>query len=194
MVISAELKERRAQQAREAGKLGGRPRGSKNKATLEREAVLKGMQQRIMRSVDLLLDSQFTLARGQTFLYKIEKYYDTVTDDKGKARRILRSKPPKIVENPEEIRAYLEKIDSGEEEEYDQEADYYFITTKEPDNRAIESLKATAFGRSVQPVALTDTEGKDIVDHESKKKADQALAGYIGGAVGHPRARRKQRD
>ncbi len=52
---------------------GGRPKGKKSPKTLEREAILKAFRERAMRHADVLFNSQITLARGQTFLYKIEK-------------------------------------------------------------------------------------------------------------------------
>lgn len=176
--------------ARENGKKGGRPPGRKNDATLKREAVLKAMQQRIMTAADLLLDSQFTLARGCSYLYKIEKYFEKVTDDKGKTRRVLKRKPPKLVTDEWEIREYLAGVvDESELEDDDPTATYYFITTEKPDNRAIDSLYARTFGRAVQPVALTDSEGNDLIDDDSKTKTDKALREFIGR---HPRARRRK--
>src|SRR4051812_42190217 len=106
----------------------GRKKGSKEAATLQKEAVLVALRQRIMQSADLLFDAQMTLARGQTFLYKIEKYYEKVGN-----QRVLRRKKPQLVTEQWEIEAYLEgKIVEGELEDY--EATYYFITTKLPDN------------------------------------------------------------
>ncbi len=57
------------------GEKGGRPPGRLNNVTLERQAILKAMQQRIMEAADFLLDSQIVLARGVSYLYKIEKYW-----------------------------------------------------------------------------------------------------------------------
>lgn len=188
----------------ENGKNGGRPAGRKNDMTLKREAILKAMQQRIMAAADLLLDSQFSLARGQAYLYKIEKYYEKVKDDKGKERKVLRAKPPKLVESETEIRSFIEsEVEefNGNEISEGPDADYYFLTTKQPDNRAIEGMFSRTFGRAVQPVALTDVDGENIIDNESKTKARKAIAGFVktkakrahaGFVGGHPRARRKK--
>lgn len=172
------------------GELGGRPKGRLNNKTLERQAILKQMQQRIMGIVDSLLDSQITLARGVSYLYKIEKYWKKF----GKQRVLVR-KEPKRVTDEEEIREYLVGL-LPESDLHDEspEATYYFITTEKPDGRAIEALWNRTFGRNVQPVALTDTEGNDIIDNDSKAKAKKVLAGFLaGGGNGHPRARRKER-
>lgn len=191
----------RSDAARVNGKKGGRPRGRKNNATLKREAVLKAMQQRIMQATDLLLDAQFSKARGQQFLYKIEKYYEKVSDKEGKVRQILRAKPPKLVESQYEIRKYIESevlSFNGEMRNNEPDADYYFMTTKEPDTHAIDSLFSRTFGRSVQPVTVTDDDGKSIFDHDSKEKAQKALGAFFGASAAAapraPRARRKKRN
>lgn len=178
--------------AREYGKLGGRPKGSKTARVLRREAVLRALQERVMEAADLLFDAQFSLARGQQFLYKIEKYW--VKGKKGKA--VLKRKLPKLVTDPEEIRAYIERQlpESELDDDHNPAATYYFITTKPPDNKAIEGLKQTAFGKSIQPVALTDLNGNDVTDHESKIKAQKATSAFLSGSGGHPRARRVKRN
>lgn len=162
---------------REYGKLGGRPRGRKNDRTLKREEMLKHVQQRTMDVVDLLLDEQIHAARGQSFLFKVEKYYEKRKDKNGKEVEVLKQKPPELVTNQEEIRKYIEnKIAHGELE--DSEDTYYFITTKEPDTRTINDMFNRVFGRSVQPVAMTDTDGEPI-DHERKEKADKAIRAFL---------------
>ena len=173
--------------ARENGKKGGRPPGRKNNATLEKEAVLKAMQQRIMSQADHLLDAQFTIALGQTFLFKIEKYY--VKEGKGKGKKLI-VKDPKLVTDVEEIRMYLQgivdeenTIEAGETPERSKpDDDYYFITTKEPSNQALESVFKRTFGNAVQPIAFTDEDGKSIFDDESKTKTDKALGAFLGKA------------
>jgi hypothetical protein len=128
----------------------GRKKGSKSKATLEKEAVLKAFRERVMRNADILFDSQLTLARGQTFLYKIEK--ELQIGPKGGKRYV--SSKPKLVTNQWEIEAYLENtlIEGDPEDENDPNATYYYLTTKEPDNRAIDSMLDRTFGRATQPI------------------------------------------
>lgn len=188
----------------ENGQKGGRPPGRKNNETLRREEVLKAMQQRIMSAADLLLDAQFTLALGQTYLFKIEKYWEKVMDKEGKERKVLRHRPPERVTSEREMREYImQQIQetelgvAGDTETPD--ATYYFLTAKDPDGRSIDSLHSRTYGRSVQPVTLLDEDGKSIFDHESKTKSQKALGAFLGTpgpqkTVGHPRARRKQRN
>jgi len=83
----------------------GRPKGSKSATTLEKEKAFATLRQRIMRKADLLLDSQFSLAHGQQFLYKIEK--TKIVGPKGGVT--YKSEKPKLVTNEWEIRASLDE-------------------------------------------------------------------------------------
>jgi len=115
--------------ARENGKKGGRPKGAKSKATLEREAQLERFKQRVFEAFDPLMDAQLSLARGLSYLYKLD------VEDDGK-----RSKPI-LVTDPDEIRAYLA-------EDYNAlETTYYYITTKAPDNAALKDLFDRTLGK-----------------------------------------------
>lgn len=139
----------------------GRPSGAKNVATLERNKVLEGIRQRIMAKADLIVDKQMLLATGQQFLYKIEKeWIDLGTDRKGNKKGYYKAKRPKLVTSEEEIRFYLENqvdLANGDiEDEHDPAAVYYFITTKEPSNQALDSMLDRTFGRATQPVSGED--------------------------------------
>lgn len=130
----------------------GRKKGSKSKATLEKEAVLAAFRQRVMSHADLLFNAQFTAARGQTYLFKIEK--ELQIGPKG-GKKYIRSKP-KLVTELWEIEAYLEGlVEEGDmDDEDDPAATYYFLTTKDPDSRAADSLLDRAFGKSAQEIDL----------------------------------------
>ena len=142
------------------GKKGGRPKGAKSPTTLEKEAILKAFRERAMRHADILFDAQITLAKGQTFLYKIEK--EKITGPRGGVS--YRPKRPQLVTNQLEIEQYLEGlIDEGDiEDDQDRESTYYFITAKEPNNQAIDSLLDRTFDKPKQQTDLT-TNGKDIL-------------------------------
>jgi hypothetical protein len=136
----------------ENGKKGGRPKGTKNPETLLRESVLKEFRNKVMESADVLFNSQLHLARGQTYLYKIEK--ELQIGPKGGKKYV--SSKPKIVTSTAEIESYLRGLirDGDMEDENDPNATYYFLTTKEPDNRAIDSMLDRAFGKSSQSIEL----------------------------------------
>lgn len=122
----------------------GRPEGSKNEETLEKERVLREVKQRIMRKAQRLIDSQFSIAEGQQFLYRI----DTTIDEKGKKTK---SKPI-LVTDPEEISNYLDG-EYGDGQTMNTDTEYYFITTKEPINQAIDSMLDRTFDKAKQSVS-----------------------------------------
>lgn len=142
----------------------GRPEGSLTEATLEKQRVLNEVKQRIMRKAQRLIDSQFSLADGQQFLYRI----DTTIDSKGKSTR---SKPI-LVTDPNEISDYLDG-EYGDGDSANTETEYYYITTKEPVNQAIDSMldrtfdkakqstDVTSNGESIQAILVKFINGKD---------------------------------
>jgi hypothetical protein len=149
------------QTARENGKKGGRPKGSKSKATLKREAVIAAFRDRVMSVADQLLDAQLSLSKGQTFLYKIEK--EKVIGPKGGVS--YKNKKPVLVTNQEEIERYLERlVDEGDMDDENDPGDaYYYITTKEPNNMAIDSMLDRTFGKPVNAIELTGKDGERLL-------------------------------
>lgn len=139
-----------------ANKRRGRGLGKKNALTLEKEAVMKEYTQRVMQSAGRLLDYQMALARGLTYLFKIEK--EPVKTVRGKVK-FYRAKKPELVTDVNEIRAYLEgMIDNGDwDDKNDPSATYYYITSKDPDQNAIDSMLNRSFGRPTQAVDLDVT-------------------------------------
>lgn len=121
----------------------GRPKGSKNADTIEREAALRLYRERVSRQTDKLLDKQLSLAEGCQYLYVIR----TVDKKKQKAE---------LVKDPETIRLYLEGAlnQSGDEE-------WYYITTERPDNLAINSMMDRTYGKPQQSIDHT-TLGKKL--------------------------------
>lgn len=120
-----------SEKAREVGRLGGRPKGSKAPKTIEREKVMEEIRARVRRTAQRLLDAQYSIALGQQFLFKITQY-----------KNGTKSKP-ELITSEEKIRQYLNGELDNEENEY------YFITTKEPVNQAIDSLLDRTFGKAV---------------------------------------------
>lgn len=119
----------------------GRKEGTKNSNTIEDNIVKEEMRQRVIRSVGSLMDSQMNLAKGCQLLFKIVK----------------KGEKPILVVDQKEIENYL----AGEYE--DNKKEYYFITTKVPDNKAIDSLLDRTFGKARQNIGLDGGEkGKPI--------------------------------
>lgn len=154
----------------------GRPLGSTNKATRDKKEAEKYIKERIIKSVDSLLNSQMNLAQGVQMLYRI------ITNEKG-----IKSKP-ELITDLGTIEDYL----AGELE--DERNEYYFITTERPDNRALDSLIDRAFGKSRQNIGI---DGGDVDkpirllnyvrDNNGDKKDtedDEEDTGDTGGNVG----------
>lgn len=143
----------------ENGKKGGRPKGAKSTSTLEKEAVLKEFRQKILKSAEVLFNAQLQIATGQTYLYKIEK--EEIIGPKG--GKSYRNKKPELVTAPWEIEAYLQGVAEGNvDDESDPNAAYYFLTTKAPDNKAIDSLLDRGLGKVAQTVNTEDEDGKKL--------------------------------
>lgn len=129
----------------------GRPSGSTNKSTKEKKAVEEELKQRIMDVADVLFNSQLQLARGEHYLYKIEKEW--VKTGKGADTGYWRKKPATQVTTQWEIEAYLQGV--VEDAPLESEGDtYYFIVTKDPSNGAIDSMWNRAIGKVRQNVGL----------------------------------------
>jgi len=125
----------------------GRPKGSKNPDTLEKEKVLAAVKQRIMYSADSLFNAAKSAAIGSQYLFKIE----TGKDKKGNEYR----KKPQIVTSPFEISEVLDEMDDMGEYKDDDNNTYYFISTKDPDIRAFNALIDRAFGKNKDTVEMT---------------------------------------
>lgn len=119
--------------SRRNGQRGGRPLDRKNDATLEREAQLERLRQRVFEAFDPLINAQLSLARGVWYLFE-----EDIEDDDSKGRPIL-------VVDPEEIQACLA-------EDYNAlSMTYYYITTKVPENAALKDLWDPALGKKYVP-------------------------------------------
>ncbi len=123
----------------------GRPFGAKAKATLEREKVAEEVNQRIFNIANGLVNAQASLAKGVQILYRVDKR----TTATGK---VIEEKPV-IVTDPEEIKAYIDgELGSGEG--VNDESTYYYITTKEPQSQAVDSLMNRALGKPKETMEI----------------------------------------
>lgn len=115
----------------------GMPKGKKTRKTIQKEIELAYIKERVSRAKETIIDAQLSLARGLSYLYRIDK------DAKGN------NKKPELVTAQYEIEAYL----SGEADE----DSYYYITTVRPENNAIDSLLDRTVGK---PIQKNQIEGK----------------------------------
>lgn len=182
--------------SRENGKLGGRPIGSRSFTTQMREAMINEIRGRTHDVTKNLFNAQLTLAVGMTFLYKIEK--EKIVGPKGGIS--YRSKAPQRVTEIWEIESYLDDVvreQNGESIDEEEGATYYFITTKEPNNQAIDSLLDRTLGTAVKITEISGPGGsplttpevdpamiKDISKKLNELHRGASVAGY--GALARP--------
>ena len=129
---------------KEARKVG-RPKGAKSLRTLEKERVLEAYRQRVMSNADRLLNAQMSIALGQQFLFRIDK--TKVIGPKGGIS--YRNERPVLVTSETEIEDYINGnfVEGDVDDGKDPAASYYYITTKEPENQALEGILNRTFGK-----------------------------------------------
>jgi hypothetical protein len=144
--------------SRKNGQNGGRPPGRKNNKTLALEAEHEAFQQLVLQNLRPLFDAQLSLAKG------ISQVYRVTTGPRGGRS------DPELVTSQDELHEAIQAIHAGggygdiAEDEGGEEGEeggtithrYYFLTTKAPDGRAIDSLLDRVFGKSVQRIAGGD--------------------------------------
>ncbi len=121
----------------------GRPKGKLNAKTLEKTAVRDAFNQLVMRSATRLFNAQLDLALGEKQLFV--KYFV----GEGKDRKSV----VQVVTDPELIKEYL--IDDGATLNASGTDEYYYISTKPADNRAIQALLDRALGRAPDKLEIT---------------------------------------
>lgn len=118
----------------------GRPKATH---TLEAEKAKERIVQRVTKEVDALMDAQISLAKGISYVYRIDE--EKNADGKIKREHV-------IVTDPDEIREFLDEH-SGENGTVNDT--YYYITTEKPENPALESLLNRAYGKPKESVEHT---------------------------------------
>lgn len=124
----------------------GRPRGSRDPHTIEREAVLAEYRKRVCDHAQRLLDAELSVAQGCAYLYAKPKQAEKGQKER-KAERVT---------NPEIIRQFLDgELDNDE-------MDYYYITTEKPDTLTIRGMLDRTFDKPGQRLAVTDADGNSL--------------------------------
>lgn len=137
----------------------GRPKGSMNASSKERMKIKQALQERIAQHVDRLFNAQMTLAEGATMLFRVEKTEDGV------------AKKPELITDEDTIKRFIEEC--GGYDGVMDGTDYYFLTTKLPDNKAIDSMLDRAFGKAEAKLDIT-SEGESIVQPDEGLRVEFA--------------------
>ena len=116
----------------------------------------KDLKDRVLSSMNELINAQMNLAQGCQMLFVIH----TNKDSKGKTTR----DKPELITDQYTIEKYLagELTDDEGNRNEDDDENYYFITTNKPDNKALDSLIDRVFGKSTQRTELTGKDGEDL--------------------------------
>ena len=126
---------------KEAASRGGKANlGKKKQATIDRENVLNLAKDIIAGRTRKLVDTQTMLALGTIKVFRIR--YEFV----GKKRI---AQKPELVSDDETIANVLyHEYADGEDPSDDSE--YFFVTTKDPENQAIKDLLDRTFGKATE--------------------------------------------
>ena len=119
----------------------GRKQGTMNPETVDKLRALEVYKERVRQNADTLFNAQFSIAVGCSFLFVVK----TIISKDGKQTRMK----PELITDSGTIIKYL----NGDFDNNDKE--YYFISTKEPDNKAIESMFDRTFGKAQQSIDLS---------------------------------------
>ena len=129
-------------------KVGGKKKGKKNQKTIEKQIVEDEFKNRILSEIEGLLTAQLNIAKGTSYLYKIVTHKG-IKGGEGRKEHIL-------VTDPYEIKDFLDELEgeSGVNPNTDND-DYYYISTKQPDNKALDSLINRVFGKVKESLDIT---------------------------------------
>lgn len=154
----------------------GRPKGAKNKATLERQKVLDAFNQRVMAKADALFNAQLTLAVGSMKVFRVDE-----TEENGKKKR-----EHVHVTDADEIKRLLDEHDGASGVV---DGVYYYFSDVLPDNRAIDSMLNRALGKPKETLEHTGKDGGPIETSDASL-TDEQRAGRIAAILDAARARR----
>lgn len=115
----------RGDHSRENGKKGGRPKGAKNKSTLDKEAARERLRERVLAQFAPLIDAQIANAKGLSHFFLRDE----------KTKQFVRITDPKQIEIA---------LNMGEG---DGEGKYYWIHTKDPSTQAFTDLMNRALDK-----------------------------------------------
>lgn len=124
----------------------------KRKSTLLKEEVFKDTQNIIAGRALSLMEKQYHLAIGAIKVFVVRSHWEGA----GINRRLVKEKP-EIIKDEQSIYEAIDYEFGGciKKEKFDEQIKYYFVVTKEPNLKAIDSLLNRVFGKP--------TENKNIV-------------------------------
>lgn len=138
----------------------GRPKGAKNKKTLEHEAALAKLRDKIIKKLDPMFIAAYNAVVGERFIYKISREKGPRGGEKYAKHELLTS--------ASDIQHALDVIAQTDGQDGENEDDYYYVNVKPADTRAFNDLLNRVFGRP-----------KETLELDAKKGGGLDLAGLI---------------
>ena len=151
--MKRELSPESIQKIKEGSLKGGyAKRGKRHKATIEREETIEVAKDIIAGRTMALVNKQLELALGEIKVFCVRYHWE----GSGENKKLVGSKP-KIVRGDEKMSVALdyELGKNGYSSNPNTKLRYFFVMTKEPDNRAINSLLDRTFGKSTEDKNMT---------------------------------------
>lgn len=112
----------------------GKPKGTKNRRTIELELAQKQLQQAVFSNLKPLVGAAIQSALGEKFMYRIDR------DENNNEKHVQ-------LTDSNEIRIGLDAIASGEFDDA-----YYYITTKPSNPQSFKELMDRGFGKAPQQI------------------------------------------
>lgn len=150
----------------------GRQKGSQNKATIEEKVVRDEMHQRVLKNVGPLISAQLQLAKGITHCYRVTMFKGGTRSD------------PELVTDVDEMHEAIDLISSGDafgeiQEDDGTAARYYFLTTKAPDNKALDSLLDRVFGKATFSMDIMSGGQPIALEAARRQRIDELIEGGV---------------
>ncbi|MCX6724235.1 MAG: hypothetical protein NT155_03650 [Candidatus Staskawiczbacteria bacterium] len=127
----------------------GIKRGQKTKKTLEQEAALDLYKKRILDNLVPFIRAQFNQAEGMTVMFQRRKQKNKKTGKFERTGELVR------VMDINRVEQLLKSDGQGE--------NYYYITTKDPNVKALENLFNRVFGKPKESIEVEHKGSKVII-------------------------------
>ena len=146
---------------------GGRPKGTLLKKTVDRIKVLEQWRNRAAKIANNLLGAQTIIATGTHTLMRIDEvteYRETGQSNKDGSPKKNKYTTKKfvVVTDPEEIENVMNEFEDVDGAGV-VDGKYYFLTHKEPQNNAIDSILNRTFGRPTETLEVSGKDGVPLI-------------------------------
>lgn len=143
----------------------GRPKGSLEPKTVERNAAKDAFIARVASNADQLFNAQFNKAIGETYLMWRHK-----VGSGNKERTVV-----EVVDDLEVIKQYLnDELDTDGDE-------YYYVSTHPADNMAISDMLNRGFGKPTEKIETDITTNGESVNQVDTNMLTQFLTNVQDG-------------